>query len=192
MKRHELALLKAVLIEGGLRLQIDPSRTLKTIERRYGHEGKSFLTISLPTMHDDFIEAVCAGRWLGSRLFGVKKGSPVFMREFLQLVFNFGAAGCNLKEGRTAIQAVSVIRQILLLHKKEKALPTPSRAKKAVESFFEVERELRIRRDAIRSAWTGDHDRINLILFGDLYSGVENDIRTGAYLFKHGPGSVAE
>jgi len=192
MKRHELDILRTVFIEGGKRLQIDPSRSLKVIEKRYGHEGKSFLSISLPAMHDDFMEAVSAGRWLGSRLFGVKKGSPVFMREFLQLVFNFGAAGSVLKEGRTAIQAVLVIRQCLLLFKKMKALPSDSRSKKAVESFFETEQELRVNRSSIRNAWTEDHDRINLILFGDLYSGVENDIRTGACLFKHGPGSVAE
>jgi hypothetical protein len=143
-------------------------------------------------MHDDFIEAVCAGQWLGSRLFGVKKGSPVFMREFLQLVFNFGAAGSYLKEGRTANEAVLVIRQILLLFKKMKALPSDSRSRKAVESFFETERELRDGRQSIRNAWSENHDRINLILFGDLYSGVENDIRTGSYICKNGPGSVAE
>ncbi len=192
MKRHELDILTAVVLEGGKRLQIDPSRSLKTIQKRYAHEGKSFLSISLPAMHDDFIEAVDAGRWLGSRLFGVKKGSPVFMREFLQLVFNFGAAGCYLKDGHTAKQAVLVIRQVLLLFKKQKALPSESRSKKAVESFFKTERELRDSRKAIRNAWTTDHDKVNLILFADVYSGVENDIRTGAYLFKHGPGSVAE
>jgi hypothetical protein len=192
MKRHELDLLESVFIEGGKRLQIDPSRSLKTIRARYDHEGRSFLTISLPTMHDDFIEAISAGRWLGSRLFGVKKGSPVFMREFLQLVFNFGAAGSYLKEGRTANEAVLVIRQCLLLFKKMKALPSDSRSRAAVESFFETERELRRGRQSIRNAWSERHDRINLILFGDLYSGVESDIRTGAYLFKHGPGSVAE
>jgi len=192
MKRHELDILRSVLIEGGKRLQIDPNRTLKSIEARYAHEGKSYLSISLPAMHDDFIEAVSAGQWLGSRLFGVRKGSPVFMREFLQLVFNFGAAGCYLKEGRTASEAVLVIRQILCLFKKRKELPSPSRSRKAVESFFETERELRDRRQSIRNAWTRDHDRINLILFGDLYSGVEYDLRNTCLNFKHGPGSVAE
>jgi len=192
MKRHELDILRTVFIEGGKRLQIDPSRSLQVVENRYKHEGISFLSISLPAMHDDFIEAVSAGRWLGSRLFGVKKGSPVFMREFLQLVFNFGAAGCHLKEGQTAIEAVVVIRQCLLLFKKQKALPSESRKRKAVESFFETERELRYRRNEIRNAWSDDHDRINMILFGGLYSGVEDDIRVGAYMFKHGPGSVAE
>ncbi len=192
MKRHELDILRTVFVEGGKRLQIDPSRSLRNVENRYNHEGKSFLSISLPAMHDDFIEAVAAGQWLGSRLFGVKKGSPVFMREFLQLVFDFGATGRYLKEGRTAVEAIRVIRQCLLLFKKMKALPSPSRSAKAVESFFETERELRDRRDSIRNAWTTDHDRINLILFGEVFSNVEQNIRNGAYLFKHGPGSVAE
>lgn len=192
MKRHELDILRTVFIEGGKRLQIDPSRSLKVIETRYGHEGKSFLSISLPAMHDDFMEAVDAGQWLGSRLFGVKKGSPVFMREFLQLVFNFGATGCYLKSGETASQAVLVIRQCLLLFKKQKALPSESRKARAVDSFFETERELRTRRQSILNAWSTSHDRINLILFADVFSHVEDDIRTGAYFFKHGPGSVAE
>lgn len=192
MKRHELELLKAVFSEGGKRLQIDPSRSWTKVQARYKHEGKSFLTISLPAMHDDFLEAVDAGRWLGSRLFGVEKGRPVFLREILQLVFNFGAAGSYLKKGKTADQAVLVMRQILLLYKKQKALPSASRSKKAVAAFFEIERELKSNRKVILSSWTRSHDRINLILFGDLYAKVENDIRTGAYLFKHGPGSVAE
>jgi hypothetical protein len=192
MKRHELDVLRSVLIEGGKRLQIDPSRSLKTIEERYEHEGKSFLSISLPAMHDDFIEALVAGRWLGSRLFGVKKGGPVFLRELLQLVFNFGAAGSHVKEGKTAVNAVVVIRQILLLYKKQKALPSAKRIEKAVDSFFDTERELRCRRKSIRNAWKREHERVNLILFGDLYSDVSEDIESHAYLFKHGPGSVAE
>lgn len=192
MKRHELDILKAVLFEGGKRLQIDPSRSWKTIQDRYDHEGRSYLSITLPSMHDDFIEAVAAGKWLGSRLFGVSKGRPVFLREILQLVFNLGAAGCPIKEGNTANHAVLVIRQVLLLFKKQKALPSPSRSAKAVDSFFDTERELRDRRKSILGAWTNDHQRINTILFGDLFSNVESDIREGAYVFKHGPGSVAE
>ncbi len=192
MKRHELDILKAVLFEGGKRLQIDPSRSWSKIQKRYGHEGESFLSITLPAMHDDFIEAISAGRWLGSRLFGVEKGRPVFMREILQLVFDLGAVGNPIKEGNTAKHAVLVIRQILLLFKKRKALPSVSRSKRAVESFFDTERELRERRKSISSAWTPAHQRVCSILFGELFSRVESDLRDGAYIFKHGPGSVAE
>jgi len=192
MKRHELDILEAVLFEGGKRLQIDPSRSWRKIQNRYEHEGQSFLSITLPAMHDDFLEAVDAGQWLGSRLFGVEKGRPVFLREILQLVFNFGAAGCYLKKGKTASQAVLVMRQILLLFKKQKALPSAERSKKAVDAFFETDRELRVLRKKILSAWTRDLDRINLILFGDLYAKVEQDLLNGAYIFKHGPGSVSE
>ncbi len=192
MKRHELDILKSVLYEGGKRLQIDPSRSWKTIQKRYDHERKSLLTISFPAMHDDFLEAVVAGQWLGSRLFGVQKGRPIFLREILQLVFDFGAAGNYLKKGDTANQAVLVTRQILLLFKKEKVLPSPSRAKRAADAFFEIEEELKDSRKEISESWTNETERINSILFGDVYSKVENDLRNGAYNFKHGPGSVSE
>ena len=191
MKR-QLVILRAVLDESAEWLSINPDHDWKTIQSRFENEGESFLAITLPAMHDHILECVSANKWSPSRLFKQDaKGSPVFMREFLGLIFERGTG--TVLEGPKAVLALRCIRQILLLNGKVKALPTPARSRKASEGFFETERELKNSRKTILSALgTRNFIDVSDILYRDIFNEVERHIYEDNILLRHGPGATAD
>lgn len=191
MKR-QLLVLSSVLNESAKWLQIDPARDWMTIQSRIKHEGDSFLEITLPAMHDALMLSVSSGHWVPNRLWKQsRQGSPVFMQEFLGRVFDFGSSAFPIKETPDVPLALRVIRQILLLNGKVKALPSLPRQRKAIEGFFETEMELRDKRQLIIEASnSSDFQKICTILYAELFSRVEQ--RLDELPVKNGPGQTAE
>jgi hypothetical protein len=191
MKR-QLVILRAVLDESALWLSINPERDWITIQSRFEKEGDSFLAITLPAMHDHILECVSANKWTHSRLFkNDARGGPVFLREFLSFLFNWGTG--TVKDDFEAVLALKLVRQILLLHSKVKALPTEERSKKALENFIQTERELKNSRTTIlRSLDTFNFIEVTDTLYRDIFDRVESCLQQDSVLMKHGPGATAD
>lgn len=191
MKR-QLAILRAVLDESAEWLSVNPERDWKTIQSRFENEGESFLAITLPAMHDHILECVSAGRWSPSRLFRESaKGGPEFLREFLGFIFNWDTG--TVRDNIKVVLALRCVRQLLLLHSKEKALPSQTRADKAIEGFFATERELKDKRKLIlRNLDSTDFIRTCDILYHNVFDQCENHLWNDSVIFKHGPGSTAD
>jgi hypothetical protein len=172
-------------------LQIDPTRSWITIQQRFENEGDGFLSISLPAMQDSFIESLATGRWVSSRLWKERLGGPVFLQEYLRLIFDYGSSDLELRNDCSAF-AVKSVRQILGLNGKVKALPSRARQDKAVERFFSNEEKLRESRKAIIEA-TQDpiFDRVVSVLLGQVFSSAEKRLLSDSFHYKHGPGSTS-
>lgn len=192
MKR-QLALLKSVLDESAEWLCVNPARSWRTIQQRVKDEGLGFLTISLPRMHDAIVNSIDVGHWVPSRLFKeMPGGGPEFLREFLGLIFDFGVRNAPVRMDSDSVRAVKSVRQLLLLFSKMKALPSPERQKRAVDSFFRTEEELKVLRPQILQLARSDlFLKVSHLLLGDALSKAEkalDDVLSG----KHGPGQTAE
>ena len=191
MKR-QLFILRTVLFESAEWLSVNPDRDWKSIQERFENEGDSFLSITLPAMHDHILECVSAGRWTPSRLFrNDARGGPVFLRGFLSLIFNWDTG--TVSEDPQAVLALRVTRQILLLHGKVRVLPTPDRLEKAKAGFFATERELKNSRKTILAALdSSEFLDVSEILYRDIFSSVEAQLFDDEVIFKHGPGATAD
>jgi hypothetical protein len=191
MKR-QLFILHALLYEGADWLSVNPARDWITIQSRFEKEGDSFLSITLPAMHDHVIQCIKQGHWSQSRLFREhSKGGPVFLREFLSQLFEWDTG--TVRQDFQAVPALKVIRQILLLHSKVRALPTPKRLRKAKEGFLSTERELKNSRTTILAALESTNFlEVSDMLYRDIFSEVESLLLEDDVLFKHGPGATAD
>lgn len=191
MKRHAMDLLKDVLFESASWLHVNPARSWITIQQRVEHEGESFLTITLPSLESHLLSCIESGEWAPNRSWKHdRKGSPVFLQEFLGLVFDFKGLSPRVKNSPDAILAFRCLRQILGLFAKKFELPSPKRSASAVERFFTVERELRTLRNQIRNQLDRDFRITTEILFGEVFSRSQKDLEN--LFFKHGPGMTAD
>jgi len=101
---------------------------------RVEHEGDSFLTITLPSYASDFERSLELGM-IGPDLFkSFKKrsGLPVFLRGFLDQVFDNRTAMLREHPSHNAIRA---IRQMTLIFKKIERETTEAR-KRAAENAY--------------------------------------------------------
>lgn len=190
MKRQALDILQAVLFESADRLHTNPARSWKTIQQRVEHEGESFLTITLPALHDHLLSCIDQEVWTPNRLWKESKGSPVFLQEFLGFVFDFAGDVPLLKNDDLTVLAVRSLRQILGLFGKKFELPSDKRSKAAVDSFFKLEEELRESRKRIHGALDRDFRLVTEVLFQPVFSKSQKDL--DALDFRHGPGSTAD
>jgi hypothetical protein len=190
MKRQQL-LLRSVLFESAEWLRVDPTRSWITIQQRCENEGISFLTITMPRLHDALMISVSQGRWIPNRLWKESKGSPVFLQEFLGFIFDFGVASQPIKEDYESISALRIIRQLLLLNSKVEVLPSPARSKKAIDNFFDTEMELRDKKLSILSMANNDlFLKVSHLLFGSIFDNCQKQLED--IIPKHGPGQTAE
>ena len=138
MKRPT-TLVKAMLQQAALDLDLSVERDIEVIRRRSEHEGLSFLTITLPTLSDSLERGLESGLLSCPDGF-VRHGSlPRFLGGFFRRVFS--------KDGRLlpqpCVESIRWIRQICRFFKKLKIACSPRREAKAVRHFVEVEGELR-------------------------------------------------
>ena len=189
---RQMVILRAVLDESASWLSVNPERDWKTIQSRFEKEGNSYLAITLPAIHDHILECVANERWTPSRyLKNHAKGGPVFLRAYLSFLFDWGTG--TVKYDFQAVIALKIVRQILLLHSKVKALPTEERSKRALENFVLTERELRDSRTTIlHSLDTSNFIEVSDILYREIFDRVEALLLDDRVIFKHGPGATAD
>jgi hypothetical protein len=164
---------------------------LKKVQWRVEHEGISFLTIALPAFGKDFercldLEQVDRRFFQG---FAWKKGLPLFLGGFLDLVFDRDS-GVLLEE--PSIDAILAIRQLTLMFGKISLVCSDARYRRAMDGYIECEKDVR-RADAERSPQEiADFRRISALLFANSFTYADREIYEGNAVPKHGPGATAD
>lgn len=182
MKRPTM-LVKAILADASLDLDLSVERDFVTIRNRCEHEGFSFLTITLPVLSDALERGLEEGTFTCPTSFSRHGKLPRFLGGFFQRVFD--------SDGRLLPDAcpysVKWIRQICRFFKKPKIACLPRFNIKAINHFLEVEDELR--------RMTPSIEREDLVLdkvAGILWSQVFPEPDYAGFVCHHGPGVTAD
>lgn len=189
-----LDILRVILLEAQSQLRASTSRDWETIQSRHKDEGDSFLGITLPAFNDWLVTSLSSGqaepaiRSQFRKRAGSKSVLPCFLHGLTALVF-------DAKTGRVRSDmdsnAVFFIRQICLFHKKQFAICSPERDRKAIASYEEI--DLGLRRATLprgKAAW--DVGFLSDLLSADLESAYSTLVADplGAKP-RHGPGATA-
>jgi hypothetical protein len=121
---------------------VDTARDCKTVSSRIEHEGDQFLTITLPSFGKDFDKSLDLGLVADDLFLSFRKrgGLPLFLRGFLQLVFDPMNGSLLMKP---SVEAIYAVRQFSLTFGKIFELPTPRRERDAMRNFINTEEELK-------------------------------------------------
>jgi hypothetical protein len=167
------------------------TRDLKTIASRFEREGKSFLTITLPTFCSDFERGLSQGVVDHTMFLGFKKHGalPLLLGGLLDQVF-------NRSSGRLvdipSHNAIFFVRQITLLHKKVLNACSDARERKAYEAYINCEREVHDWALNVSERDLSRFDRVSELLWGSIGSQLDHMVYDGSLRPRHGPGKTAD
>jgi hypothetical protein len=133
---------------------------------------------------------------------GPLTGFPAFLSGFLGRVFN-PSSGTLLDE--PDIEAIFALRQLTLMFSKialpEDPLRDPRlgrrvvsefRERRAMSMFVQTEQDVRASDERLDFQYLEDLTRMSEMLYGDLFTRMEESILSGELIPKHGPGAVAD
>lgn len=167
------------------------SLDFKTLQARVGHEGDSFLTITLPNFCTDFQKSLVEGRVDHDQFkgFAFTGGLPRFLGGFLDLVFD---RGTGLLLDVPSVDAIYSIRQLTLMFGKILLPCSDARERAAIDGFIKCEQSVK-ETDARRGPQeTEDFARMSRLLWADLFAAVDNAVANYEIVPKHGPGATAD
>jgi len=162
----------------------------KKLESRVEYEGLSFLTITLPSFGKDFERSLEVGFVESNSFSSFKKknGLPLFLGGFLSQIFDI-SSGVLLTE--PCKDSILAIRQLTLLFSKILLPCSNAREIGAFQSYVKCEEDL--------EEWESRHDfdasafnRVSRLLFGDVFSKVDQLVYNNELIPRHGPGSTAD
>lgn len=189
MKRL-LTLHQNIIQDMGDLLGVDPTRDIETLISRFQEEGDGFLTITLPSLEQAILAALASGKLDPSSTpsFRWRRGLPVFLRGFLDLVF---LPGGHLRSDASA-DAVFALRQMTAVSKKIERRVSPYLEEKAEQAFRTTDSEVPETIDHFDSESLSHLKTVFLALFRRVLSDANGAIASFSLLPRHGPGSVAE
>jgi hypothetical protein len=167
-------------------------RDLKTITDRVEHEGLSFLTITLTDFGKDFEKSLDRGQIDPNsfpKFHKGKGGMPRFLQGFLSQVFDEESGRLLNNPSVTCIWAV---RQLTLMCGKIMLPCTSARQLQAIRRYVECEDEVRKSDANLGDQYFDRFKRIGVLLWADLFSGLDKLVHDSEILPKHGPGATAE
>ena len=183
MKRPTMLVLRALLNDLGMYLDLSVERDAQTIERRWKHEGDMFLQVTLPLLSDSLERGLEAGMLTCPTNFSRYKGLPNLLRGFFERVFH--------KDGRLlpepCADAIFGIRQVCRFFKKQLIPCGPKQNAKAIRHFLDVEGELR---HATLQVERKDEnlDKIASIIWTQVFP----EFDYASLVCNHGPGFTAD
>ncbi len=176
-------LIKALLQQAALDLDLSVERDIEVIRRRIEHEGLSFITITLPKLSDSLERGLEQGLLMCPDGFVRHRSLPRLLGGFFRRVFE--------KDGRLlphpCVESIDWIRQICRFFKKLKIPCSERRETDAIRHFVEVEGELR--------RGTFQVERSDYVLdkvAGILWSQVFPEPDYNDFVCHHGPGVTAD
>jgi len=162
-------------------------RDVKTLLQRVGHEGESFITLTLASFCEDFENCLREGRVVPGSFRSFKKtgkaGIPAFLQGFLYQVFN--TDGRLLDE--PSVDCIRVVRQICLFGKKVKRPCTRARVLTATERYIRCDSDVT---DHLPSELSSLFFEIGAILCEDAQ--ILGPEWRESILPRHGPGATRE
>lgn len=163
---------------------------IKTVRRRFKHEGLSFLTIVLPDLGKSTQKWIDQGHVGIHPSFSTGRGSlPLFLGGFFNRVFD-RRSGVLLDEPSTA--AVLAIRQLTLSFAKISLPCSDARTARAMDKYIECEKDVRQFDSNISDKDLAEFEAMSNLLFEKMFTVVDRDVFYDRLLPKHGPGSVAD
>jgi len=163
----------------------------KTVSDRVGREGWSFLTITLPAFGKGLEKALDLEQCSPDLFTGFRcRGrTPIFMGEFMDLVFDRGSGRLLDNPSITAIWA---IRQFTLMWAKILLPCSDARNAAAIEKYLECEKEVR-ESDRLRSPlMESSFVRVASLLWNDVRNRTDKLVRDSELIPRHGPGATAD
>ncbi len=185
-----MILWRMLALDMGERCTVDTHRDCQTVTDRTRSEGQSFLTITLPSYGKAFESWLDQGRVDPHSLtsFRRRKGLPVFLRGFLDLIFD--ADGVLVDS--PSHDAVLAIRQLCGLFGKMHLPSSDERTNQAMVNYIQTDKEV----EEQSHEWTPERmlafSRMAHLLLGRVFDRVDSDITQCLLVPKHGPGATAD
>lgn len=182
-----MSLTTTVVQDMGDLLGLAVDRDLVTVNSRFEKEGESFLTITLPTFADGFLQSLSEGRLAPSLFpsFGFRGHLPLFLRGFVLRVFSI--EGIILKDADS--EAVRSVLQICNLWRKLERPVVGRRLENAKSAFILCDTEVG------EYSHPADFGLLKAC-FSELFIGIlgrlDSQIANFELIPRHGPGAVAE
>lgn len=180
------------------------TRDIKTVTDRFEHEGLWFLAVTLASYGKSIEKWIDQGFVVPSDCPSFKRaggpiGLPAFLQGFLGRVFE-PSSGTLLDD--PDIEAIYALRQLTLMFSKI-ALPpepkgngsrvvTPARERRAMSDFIQTEQDVKAADARLDPSYMEDFKRVSSMLFGELFTFVDDLIEWDLLVPKHGPGAVAD
>lgn len=192
-----MLLMQTLLEELGSYLSARTLHDWNTIVHRVETEGFSFLTITLPGFHDEFLLSLDQGFVAPSAFPAFKRGKggclPAFLQGFTEQVFDSNSGELLTYPNPEAVRAV---RQVCLFYSKIQIPCSDARVRKAISGYIECEKEVRMANTKLTDH---DYDRFRAWfhrLFGPILFEVDREIENLVYSDEirpgHGPGATAD
>lgn len=182
MKRPTM-LVKALLQQAALDLDLSVERDVRCIERRGQHEGFSFFAITLPRLSDALERGIEDGMLTCPTNFSGHGSLPRFLGGFFKRVFDRN--GKLLDE--PCPETIYWIRQICRFFKKPKIGCSPARERDAIQHFIDVESELREMTSQVERK-DNYLEQISRLIWAQVFPELDNlDL-----VCHHGPGVTAD
>lgn len=170
-----MQLVECILLDAGLLCTTTTTRDYETIESRVGHEGLSFLTITLPSFSADFERCLSKGKvdstdflpFARKRKKGKSLCLPAFLSGFTSLVFNL-RTGVILDEPN--VEAIGAVRQICRAASKLALECSPRRVRKAYIAYKKCDAEVPSSISASPADWN-DFTRLSRVLWSNVFGG---------------------
>ena len=188
-----MSLYECMLADASIWCRVSTIQDWKTVLERTKMEGESFLTITLPSFCRDFESSLAAGSVAPSSFPSFRKrlGLPVFLRGFLELIF-------DSKSGRLLddpdIDAIFFVRQLTLVFKKILLPCSPKRERAAYARYIECDFEVETWELESKSSeeFLRQFDSVANFLWDTDLSAVDHKVYNVEHIPRHGPGSTAE
>jgi hypothetical protein len=179
------------LLNAGARCGVRTTRDGETAACRFEHEGLSFLTMTLPAFAKDLERGLDQGRLAPNAFTGFhrRRGLPVFLQGFLELVFD-REDGCLLDE--PSVEAILCLRQLTMLFGKLEAECTERRTRRAYANYVETDASVAASDEQRTESQKDDFRRISRMLFGPILADIEQSVYHGEIWPRHGSGMTAD
>lgn len=175
----------------GERCSVDTTRDYETVTSRTEKEGRSFLTITLPTFGKAFERWLEEGRVDLHLVPGFRRRGclPAFLSGFTELIFS-SVDGSILSNPN--IDSVLAIRQLCGVFGKMFLPATPERTLAAMKGYLDVEDEVRRSAANLSPESLLGLARVFDLLFGRVCADIDACIDQYGLLPKHSNGSTAD
>jgi hypothetical protein len=193
MLKSLMFLLHEVLQDLGDRCGIESTdRDFKEIAARVDHEGKSFLTISLPTLAKALERGLDEGKVGHTSFpgFQLRGSTPLLLGGFFDQVID-RETGDLLP--CPSVEAIRAIRQVSLMFGKVLLRTSEKRNRKALRKYIEVDAAIPLYDSMLTGTplWE-EYQSMGRRLWSSVYATVDGNIYSGKILPKHGPGATAD
>jgi hypothetical protein len=185
-----LRLWQLAALDLGDQCRVSTARDYETVASRVEEEGVSFLTITLPEFGKGLERSLELGKLAPDAFPGFRSraGLPLFLRGFLEQIFN---TGCGTVLDEASPGAIYAVRQLAGLCAKVELECTPRRVRAAYDKYIECEMHVKAVSEGFRQSDLDSFARVGRQLYASVFTSVDAEVANFGLLPAHGPGATA-